>query len=105
MVEFHFIQSARDFIAELYDFHFFESDAECLEFIYSLLAENKNLFLLQSVWKVVYAVQIQRRVSRKLLTNGQHPLYCLVDAIPGLSTVNYIIGRITAVSMLMDCII
>jgi len=34
------------------------------------------------VWKVVYAVQIQRRESRKLLTNGQRPLYLLAEAIP-----------------------
>jgi hypothetical protein len=44
-VKFHFIQSARDNIAELYDFHRFESDAERLEFINSLLADNKYLFL------------------------------------------------------------
>jgi hypothetical protein len=43
-VKSHFIQSARDHIAELYDLHHFESDAECLEFIDSLLAENKYLF-------------------------------------------------------------
>jgi hypothetical protein len=40
------------------------------------------VFLSQSVWKVVYAVQIQCRESRKLLTNGQRPLYFLVEAIP-----------------------
>jgi len=40
----HFIQSARDHIAELYDLHCFESDAEHLEFIDSLLADNKYLF-------------------------------------------------------------
>ena len=34
-----------DNIAELYDLHRFESAAECLEFIASLLADNKNLFL------------------------------------------------------------
>jgi len=31
---------------------------------------------------VVYAVQIQRRECRKLLTNSQRPLYYLVEAIP-----------------------
>jgi len=31
---------------------------------------------------VVYAAQIQRRESRKLLTNGQPPLYFLAEAIP-----------------------
>jgi len=43
-VKSHFIQSARDNIAELYDLHRFESAAECLEFIDSLLADNKYLF-------------------------------------------------------------
>jgi hypothetical protein len=38
------IQSARDNLAELYDLHCFESTAECLEFIASLLAGNKYLF-------------------------------------------------------------
>jgi len=38
-----FIQSARDNIAALYDLHQFESAAEHLEFIDSLLAENKYL--------------------------------------------------------------
>jgi len=39
-------------------------------------------FLSQSVWKVVYAVQIQLRECRKLLTNGQRPLYFSAEAIP-----------------------
>ena len=43
-VKSHFIQSARDNIAELYDLHHFESSAERLEFIDSLLADNKSLF-------------------------------------------------------------
>jgi hypothetical protein len=43
-VKSHFIQSARDNIAELYDLHQFESAAERLEFIDSLLADNKYLF-------------------------------------------------------------
>jgi len=43
-VKSHFIQSARDIIAELYDLHRFESNAERLEFIDSLLADNKYLF-------------------------------------------------------------
>jgi len=44
-VKFHFIQSARDNIAELDDLHRFESAAEHLKFIHSLLADNKYLFL------------------------------------------------------------
>jgi hypothetical protein len=43
-VKSHCIQSARDHIAELYDLHRFESDAEHLEFIDSLLVDNKYLF-------------------------------------------------------------
>jgi len=43
-VKSHFIQSARDNIAELYDLNCFESAAEHLEFIDSLLADNKCLF-------------------------------------------------------------
>jgi hypothetical protein len=43
-VKSHFIHSARDNIAELYDLHLFESAAEGLEFIDSLQAGNKYLF-------------------------------------------------------------
>jgi len=43
-VKSHFIQSVRDNIAELYDLHRFESAAERLEFIDSLLADNMYLF-------------------------------------------------------------
>jgi len=43
-VKSHLIQSARDRIAELYDLHRFESNAERLQFIDSLLADNKYLF-------------------------------------------------------------
>jgi hypothetical protein len=43
-----------------------------------------TFFLWQSVCKVVYAVQKQLRECRKLLTNGQRPLYFLEHAIPGV---------------------
>jgi len=43
-VKSHFIQSAREYIAERYDLHRFESAAERLEFIDSLLADNQYLF-------------------------------------------------------------
>jgi len=43
-VKSHSIQSVRENIAELYDIHRFESTAERLEFIDSLLADNKYLF-------------------------------------------------------------
>jgi len=46
-------------------------------------------FLKQSVWKVVYAVQIQCRESPKLLTNGQHTLYFLAEAIPGFIYIKF----------------
>jgi len=42
-VKSHFIQSARDNIADLYNLHRFESDAKRLKFIDSLLADNKYL--------------------------------------------------------------
>jgi hypothetical protein len=42
-VKSHFIQSARDNITGLYDIHCFESTAERLEFIESLLVDNKYL--------------------------------------------------------------
>jgi hypothetical protein len=45
-VKSHSLQSASDNIAELSDIHRFESTAERLEFIDSLLAENKYLFVL-----------------------------------------------------------
>jgi hypothetical protein len=44
MVKSDFIQSVRYNIAELYDIHRFESAAEHLEFIDSLLVDNKYLF-------------------------------------------------------------
>jgi len=43
-VKSHFIQSATHNIAELYDLHRFESNAELLIFIDSLLPDNKYLF-------------------------------------------------------------
>jgi hypothetical protein len=43
-VKSHFIQSASDNIGELYDIHSIQSDTERLEFIHSLLADNKYLF-------------------------------------------------------------
>jgi len=43
-VKSHFIQSARDNAAELYDLQCFESAAEHLEFIDSLLADNMYHF-------------------------------------------------------------
>jgi len=47
------------------------------------------IFLWQSVWKVMYAVQIQCRECRKLLTNGQRPLHLLAEAIPGWINIKF----------------
>ena len=58
-VTFHSIQSARDSVAELYDLHCFESNAECLEFIASLLADYK------------YPVPVAERVQGGVC--GPHP--------------------------------
>jgi hypothetical protein len=44
-VKSHIIQTIWDNITELYDLHRFESATKFLEFIDSLLAENKYLFL------------------------------------------------------------
>jgi hypothetical protein len=48
-----------------------------------------TIFLWQSVLKVVYVAQIQRRECQKLLTNGQLPLYFLVEAIPGFIYIKF----------------
>jgi len=69
MVKSDVIQSVRDNIAVVNDLHWFESTTERLEFIDSFLADNKNFFLSQSVWEVVYTVQIEHRESQKLLAN------------------------------------
>jgi len=45
MVQSHFIDSARDNIAEVYDLHHFESATERLEFIDFLWADNMYLVL------------------------------------------------------------
>jgi len=61
----HFIQSARDNLAELCDLHRFESDAECLEFLDSLLADNRYLFPVQErVEDGVHSPNPTQRVSK-----------------------------------------
>ena len=47
------------------------------------------IFVWQSTWNVVYAVQIQRRECQKLLMNGQHLLYFLAEAIPVLIYIKF----------------
>jgi hypothetical protein len=54
--KYHFIQSAREHIAEHYGLHLFEFTAEHLEFIDSLLADNKYRFLVaEHVEEFVYS--------------------------------------------------
>ena len=81
-VKSHSIQSARDNIAELYDLHHFESDAERLEFIDSLLADNMYLFpLAEHVEGGVRCPNPMQRVSKAankwpastLLSDGSNP--------------------------------
>jgi hypothetical protein len=61
----HCIHSARGSIAKLYDLHHFESDAEHLEFIDSLLADNKYLFpVAEHVEGGVYSPNPTQRVSK-----------------------------------------
>jgi hypothetical protein len=60
-----------------------------MEFIDSLLVDNKYFSLWQSVWKVVYAVQIQHREWRKLITNSKRPLYFLAETIPGFIYIKF----------------
>jgi len=78
----HFIQSARDNIAELYDLHSIESNAEHLEFIDSLVADNKYLFpLAERVEGGVCGPNPTQRVSKSsnekpastLLPGGTNP--------------------------------
>jgi hypothetical protein len=81
-VKSHFIQSARDNIAELYDLHRFESAAERLEFIDSFLADNKFLFpIAESVGGGVRRPNPTQRESTAanewlastVLPDGRHP--------------------------------
>jgi hypothetical protein len=48
-----------------------------------------SVFLWQSMWNMVYAVQIQRRECRKMLTNGQRPLNLLLEAITGVIYIKF----------------
>jgi len=65
MVKSHFIQSSRDNIAELYDLHSFESNAERLESMDSFLADN--IYLLPVAERVdggVHGPNPTHRVSK-----------------------------------------
>jgi hypothetical protein len=65
----HFIQSANDNIAELYDLHRFESAAEHLEFINSLLPDNKYLFPVAE--RVECRVRCQNGMQRELKADNK----------------------------------
>ena len=71
-----------------------------------LFCQTVSIFiLLQSRWKVVYAVQIQSRESLKLLTNAQYPHYFLAEAITGFIYAKFNFRWIVMVTMLMDHIV
>jgi hypothetical protein len=81
-VKSHFIQSAMDIIAELYDLHRFESAAERLEFVDTLLADYKYLFpIAEHVEGGVRGPNSTQRVSKAanewlpstLLPGGSNP--------------------------------
>jgi len=83
-VKSHFIQSPKDNIAECYHLHCSESDAECLEFTDYLFTDNKYLFpVAERVEGGIYGPNPTRQ-CRKLLMNGQRPLFLLAEAISGL---------------------
>jgi len=105
-VKSHFIQSGRDNIAGLYDTHRIESATEHLEFIHYLLADSYNLSPVAEC--VEGGVRGPNRMPREseasnewlastLLPGGSNPAVYLHE--------NFIIGRITTVSMLIHIII
>jgi hypothetical protein len=100
------IQSARDNITERYDLHLVESAAECLEFIDSLLADNMSLFpIAEHVEGGVRGpnpTQTGSKAANEWLTSTVLPGG---GESRGFSTTNFIIMRVTAVSMLTDFII
>jgi hypothetical protein len=57
------------------------------------------------MWKVVYVVEIQRRESWRLIKIASVHFTSWRKQSHSVSTSNYIIGRITVVSMLMNSII
>jgi len=64
-------------IAEPYDLHCFESNAECLEFIVSLLADNKYLFpIAECVEGGVHgptSTQRESKAAKEGLASTLHP--------------------------------
>jgi hypothetical protein len=101
----HFIQSVWDNFGELYDLHHFESAAERLEFIDSLLADNKYLFPVAE--RVEGGVRGPNPTQRESKADNEASVHCISWRRQSrrLSTSNFIICPITAGSMLMDFII
>jgi hypothetical protein len=106
MVKSHFIQLARDKIAEHYDLHRCESAAEFLDFINSLLAYNKYLFHVAECVEdderhpnpTQRNLKAAKRMASIYYTSWRKQSHLL-------STSYFMIGRIAAVGMLMDHLI
>ena len=82
-VKCHFIPSAREYIAELYDLHRFEFDKERFEFIDCILADNKYLFpVAEHVEGGVRVPNPMHRVS-KAANEWPASTFFLAEAIPG----------------------
>jgi hypothetical protein len=75
-VKSHFIQSERDNIAEYNDLHRFESTAERLEFIDSLLADNQYLYSIEV--RVEGGVRGQNPMQRESKAANQCPASTLL---------------------------
>jgi hypothetical protein len=104
-VKSHFIQSAREHIEELYGLHLFESDAEHLQFIDSLLADNKYLLPVAGhVEGAVHSPNPTQSVESCLRKASVHFTSWRKQSRVS-STSNFIIRQITAVRMLMYFII
>jgi hypothetical protein len=78
-VESHFIQSARNNLAELYDLHYIESAAERLEFIDSLLADNKDLIPVAE--RVEGDVRGQNPTQRESKAANEWPVSTLLPVV------------------------
>ena len=78
IVNSNFIQSSRDNIAELYGLHHFESDAERLEIIDSLLADNEYLF--PAAERVEGGVRAPNLTQRVLKAANKWPAFTVLPA-------------------------
>ena len=89
---------------EIYDLHPFESNGESLEFIDSLLADNKYLFPVAACGEGGVRGPNPTQGVSKAANDVQHPLYFLAEGSPGVSNTNLIMWRTTTVSMLLNFI-